>query len=68
MDPVRIDPADLLDSTEVADLLGVSSRHVVDVYQKRHADFPEPVVRKTRVRLWLRDDIVRWRRDHPAQR
>jgi len=64
---VKIDPLDLLDSNEVAELLGVASRNVVDVYQIRHADFPQPIVRKTRVRLWLRQDIIQWRKAHPPQ-
>jgi len=57
-----VDLADLLDATEVAALLGLSHRNSVSVYRKRHADFPEPVVAKSRCLLWRRVDVETWAR------
>jgi predicted DNA-binding transcriptional regulator AlpA len=56
----RIDPDDLVDATEVAELLGLAHRNSVSVYRKRHDDFPEPVVTKSRCLLWLRADVEAW--------
>lgn len=58
--PPTIDPADLLDATEVADLLGLAHRNSVSVYRHRHDDFPKPTVEKSRCVLWLRADIETW--------
>jgi len=32
----------------------------VSVYRKRHADFPKPVVVKSRCLLWRRSDVEAW--------
>ena len=62
-----VDPAQLVDSHGVADILGLSSRGAVSVYSKRYADFPTPVVDLGvgRCRLWLRSDIERWAKSRP---
>lgn len=59
-DRMRVDPADLIDSAEAADLLGLAGGNVVTVYLSRYADFPRPVVDRGRCRLWLRADIQHW--------
>ena len=53
---------DLVDSQEVADILGLTHRNSVSTYAKRYADFPKPVVDKgvSRVRLWLQQDVRDW--------
>ena len=58
----KIDPADLVDSHVVADLLHLASRGAVAVYRKRYADFPAPVVDMGagRCLLWHRADIAAW--------
>jgi glutathione-regulated potassium-efflux system ancillary protein KefG len=58
-----VDTDDLIDSQEVADLLGLSHRNSVSTYLRRYDDFPRPVVERGggRTRLWLRTDIVTWR-------
>ncbi len=58
-----IDPADLLDSNEVADVLGLSSSTAVSTYRSRYDDFPEPVVVKGSGKcvLWRRQDIEAWK-------
>lgn len=58
-----IDPADLVDATEVATLLGLSHRNAVSVYRARYDDFPTPTVDKSRCVLWRRSDIEAWQRD-----
>ena len=58
----KVDPGDLLDSAEVAELLGLSSRKVVMIYAKRYSDFPAPAVDKARCTLWRRRDIEQWAR------
>ena len=55
-----VEPEELIDATEVADLLGLSHRNSVSVYRARYDDFPEPVVVKSRCLLWLRADIEAW--------
>lgn len=59
---MRIDPAELIDSHEVAELLGLSSNRSVSIYRRRYPDFPEPVLEKGSGKcvLWLRADIERW--------
>lgn len=52
---------DLLDTDEVADVLGLTNRRVVSVYRSRYPDFPAPVVVKGRCTLWLRADVEAWR-------
>ena len=60
---VPVNPADLIDSHDIADLLGLSSHRSVSTYRARHADFPHPIVEKGagRCLLWLRADIEAWR-------
>jgi predicted DNA-binding transcriptional regulator AlpA len=61
---VRIDPAELLDSHDVAELLGLSSHRAVSTYRGRYDDFPAPVVEKGsgRCQLWLRAEVEVWAR------
>lgn len=60
----KIDPNDLVDSTGIAELLGLASHRVVSVLRGRHADFPAPTVDMGRGRcmLWLRQDVEAWAR------
>lgn len=66
MDP--IDPGELLDATEVAEMLGLSNRTAVSVYRRRYGDFPVPVIEKSRCVLWARQDIQSWASDRPGRR
>ena len=59
---------DLLDSDEVAALLGLSSRKAIPVYRSKYVDFPVPVVRKGRCALWLRADVEAWKAAHSRSR
>lgn len=60
---MKVDPSELLDSHDVAELLGLSSNRAVSVYRGRYKDFPAPIVEKGAGRcvLWLRADLERWR-------
>jgi glutathione-regulated potassium-efflux system ancillary protein KefG len=53
---------DLIDAQGVADLLALSHRNSVSLYQRRYEDMPRPVVDlgDGRVKLWLRPEIQRW--------
>jgi predicted DNA-binding transcriptional regulator AlpA len=66
----RVNVADLLDASEVAELLGLTSRNSVSVYARRHEDFPRPVVDKAdgHTKLWLRSEVEAWRRRHAGRR
>jgi len=59
---MRVDPEDLVDSGEVAALLGLSSSNAVSTYRRRYEDFPEPVLTKGSGKcvLWVRADVEEW--------
>lgn len=61
----KVDPDDLIGAAEVQAILGLSHPSSVTTYLRRYPDFPAPVVdlSGSRVRLWQRQDIVRWHRD-----
>jgi predicted DNA-binding transcriptional regulator AlpA len=61
---VTVDPTELIDAGEVAELLGLARRQAVSTYRRRYADFPSPVVEKNsgKCDLWLRTDIERWKK------
>jgi glutathione-regulated potassium-efflux system ancillary protein KefG len=65
----RIDPDDLIDSQGVADVLELSHRNSVNLYQRRYADMPRPVVDlgEGRVKLWLRSQIQCWADEQAAK-
>jgi hypothetical protein len=58
----RVNTEDLIGAAEVADILGLAHHNSVTTYLRRYDDFPKPVVdlSRSRVRLWLRQDIERW--------
>jgi predicted DNA-binding transcriptional regulator AlpA len=59
-----VDPDDLVDSSEAAEILGLGGGKSVSVYRKRYPDFPAPVIERARAVFWLRRDIERWAREH----
>ena len=63
----RVDIDDLLDTVDVADVLGLGSRTAVSVYRQRHDDFPLPVIDRGRCLMWLRADILAWKAKHPGR-
>jgi hypothetical protein len=64
-----VDPADLIGAAEVQAILRLSHPSSVTTYLKRYSDFPRPVVdlSESRIRLWLRQDIVSWHDQREAK-
>lgn len=56
----RIDPADLINAEEVAQIIGLTNSRGVSVYRARHESFPIPIVEKGQCVLWLRSDVEAW--------
>jgi len=51
---------DLMGTSEIANLLGVSRAHLVDRLSKR-PDFPKPALNLSqRLRKWRKEDVLRW--------
>ena len=65
---MKIDPADLIDAGDAADILNLSHRTAISTYRKRYPDFPAPIFERNQCVLWLRSDIVRWEAGHRRQR
>lgn len=55
-----MNPDDLIDSTEVAAILGLSTFRAVSTYRRRYPDFPAPLVSKGNCILWDRTEVERW--------
>jgi len=60
----RVVLSDLIDATDVAQILGLSRATSVYVYLQRYEDMPHPVVDRgpKRAKLWLRSEIEAWLR------
>lgn len=60
----KIDVGDLIDAQAVAEILGLSHRNTVSLYQRRYADMPRPVIDlgQGRCKMWLRPEIAAWAR------
>lgn len=65
----RVATEDLVDTQDVADILGLAHRNTVLQYQQRYDDMPRPVFDrgKGRVKLWLRPEIERWAAQQAAR-
>ena len=61
---MKIDPADLIDAHEVAEILGLATNRAVSTYRQRYEDFPGPALEKGSGKciLWVRADVERWAR------
>lgn len=64
---VLVDPKDLLNAREAAELLGLAHREAIATYRRRYDDFPDPIMSKGTCVLWHRADLVRWRSRHQAR-
>ena len=60
----RVRVSELIDATDVAEILGLSRSTSVYVYLRRYADMPRPVLDRgpNRARLWLRSEVEDWQR------
>lgn len=65
-----MDPEDLVDAAEVAELLGLRHRNSVSTYMRRYQDFPRPLVERgaRRGRFWSRADVLLWAARRPGKR
>lgn len=65
----KVDVDDLIDATQVAELLGLSSPNAVSVYHRRYEDFPDPLLAPAsgRCHFWDRADIQAWHEGRKAQ-
>lgn len=64
----KVDVDDLIDSSAVAEMLGLAHRRAVSLYRSRYPDFPKPVVSSDagRCLLWLRQDVEKWAKGRRA--
>ena len=62
----KVDVDDLIDTQDVAKILGLAHRNTVSEYQARYDDMPRPVVDLGggRSKLWVRPDVERWAAHH----
>jgi glutathione-regulated potassium-efflux system ancillary protein KefG len=58
----KVDVDDLIDTQDVARILGLAHRNTVSEYQAKYAEMPRPVIDlgRGRSRLWLRHEVERW--------
>lgn len=58
----KVNTDDLIDAQGVADLLQLSQRNTVSLYQRRYPDMPRPVVDlgHGRCKMWLRTEVIAW--------
>jgi len=66
----QVDAEDLVGAVEVAEILGLSHPSSVSTYARRYSDFPQAVVvlPKSKVRLWLRQEILGFKVAHSRRR
>ena len=55
----KVDVDDLIDTQDVARILGLAHRNTVSEYQARYEDMPRPVINlgHGRSKLWIRREI-----------
>ncbi len=58
-------PRTTITSREIAELLGVSERHVRRMYEARQ--FPAPIKLGSRLRVWLRETVETWLRERDRE-
>jgi glutathione-regulated potassium-efflux system ancillary protein KefG len=65
---MRVEVDDLIDAHEVAEILGLTNKRAVSVYQRRYPEMPRPIVDRghKRAKLWLQSEVMEWasRRGH----
>ena len=59
----KVDAEDLVDVVGVAEILGLSHRNSVSLYQRRYPTMPRPIVvlGNGRTRIWLRSEVEAWK-------
>jgi len=59
----QIDPRDLVSAADIADRLELSHANVVHSWRRRHPEFPEPIVVREGMLLWLWPQVEAWLRE-----
>jgi glutathione-regulated potassium-efflux system ancillary protein KefG len=64
----KVDVDELIDTQDVARILGLAHRNTVSEYQARYDDMPRPVINlgRGRSKLWIRQEVERWRAQQVA--
>lgn len=64
----KVDVDDLIDTQDVARILGLAHRNTVSEYQGKYLDMPRPVIDlgRGRSKLWLRAEVEHWRAQRVA--
>lgn len=58
----KVDVDQLVGATEIAQRMGSTRRALVTDWQRRHEDFPAPVVRLSAGDVWAWGDVEKWAR------
>jgi hypothetical protein len=58
----RLDPADLVGTSEIAERLGVAHAETVHAWRRRYEDFPKPVAKLGIGLIWAWKDVEAWAR------
>lgn len=56
----KVDPAELVGASEIADRLGLAQPQTVHAWRRRHADFPAPVAELQQALIWYWPDVEQW--------
>jgi glutathione-regulated potassium-efflux system ancillary protein KefG len=65
----KVDVDELIDTQDVARILGLAHRNTVSEYQARYDDMPRPVIDlgRGRSKLWMRQEVERWHAQQVAR-
>lgn len=66
----KVNTEDLIDAHGVAQILGLAQAESVSTYQRRYQDMPRPIINMghKRPRLWIRQEIEAWSRQHQSKK
>jgi hypothetical protein len=58
----KVDPAELVGASEIADRLGIAQPQTIHAWRRRYVDFPPPVAELQQAMIWYWPDVERWAR------
>jgi hypothetical protein len=56
----RIAAGELIDRTQVAEIIKLGNPDGLSVYRRRYSDFPAPFIERGRAAFWVRADVEAW--------
>jgi predicted DNA-binding transcriptional regulator AlpA len=56
----KVDLDQLVGANEIAERLNVKRPQVVHDWRRRHAEFPAPVIERSKTLLWLWPEVEAW--------